>query len=104
MNPNAQGRVKRPIELNLLRKHINAVGKELKELEGFEQSSGSSQQYMHFEKREMLVSIEFAEEDLKYCCVIVNGGRTRARHFVENKEQLDLFVRDLRKCVRYDVY
>jgi len=101
MNYNSTGRMLRPLEIKQLRKPIKQIGVELK-LSGFnqEQNLYSLQEYI---REDILVSIEFVEDEMNYNCVVINGGRTKLRSKVSNETQLTSFIRDMRKIVRYNL-
>lgn len=101
MNENAKGRAKRPLDIIALRKHIFKIKEELIVNENFKPTDDFSNQYQEYIKGDMLIVLEFVEEDMKYCGIVVNDGITKCRHIITNKLDLDMFIRDMRKLVRY---
>lgn len=101
MNPNAHGRVRRPEEIKVLRKELNDIIDELTIYDNFRPTEDYSQQCFEFTKNDLMVSIEFAEEDMNYCGVIIDGGNTICRSIITNIDELNMFKRSIRKVVRY---
>ena len=101
MNTNAQGRAKRPLDIIALRKHIFKIKEELIINENFIPTDSFSNQYQEYMKGELMIILEFVEEDMNYCGVIIEEGLTKCRHIIRNKVDLDMFIRDMRKVVRY---
>ncbi len=96
------GRVKRPTEILSLRKSINNTYKELLE-EGF-YCEMKNQQYREYEKGDLLITVEYAEMENIYYGIIINDGITLNRSKIECDDELKLFIREMRKVVRYSDY
>jgi len=101
MNYNSTGRLLRPLEIKQLRKPIKQIGIELK-LSGFnqEQNLYSLQEYI---REDILVSIEFVEDEMLFYGIVVNAGKTKIRHKITNLDSYTLFIRDMRKVIRYNL-
>jgi len=101
MNYNSTGRMLRPLEIKKLRKPIKQIGVELKGC-GFtiEEELYSLMEYV---REDILVSIEFVEDEMLYYGIVVNAGKTKIRHKINNLDSYTLFVRDMRKVIRYNL-